>query len=180
MGKIPWRRKWQPTLVFLPGKSHGQRSPCGHKRVGHDLVTKYNKPHIRERSALLMLVWPSEAWLPVALTKKCCGSIHFRNFQMTLGATAPRLLRGPVVPLNSNHLKSFMTILHSFVPELFTGLGRKSNEAGVSVGGERGGYFHGFSVYVRWLQWLWKSCYVLERGSWLPACGQVGDGRPGN
>ena len=27
--KIPWRRKWQPTLVFLPGKSHGQRSPVG-------------------------------------------------------------------------------------------------------------------------------------------------------
>ena len=36
--KIPWRRKWQPTLVFLPGKSHGQRilagySPCGQKEV---------------------------------------------------------------------------------------------------------------------------------------------------
>ena len=26
VAKIPWRRKWQPTLVFLPGKSHGQRS----------------------------------------------------------------------------------------------------------------------------------------------------------
>ena len=25
--KIPWRRKWQPTPIFLPGKSHGQRSP---------------------------------------------------------------------------------------------------------------------------------------------------------
>ena len=24
--KIPWRRKWQPTPVFLPGKSHRQRS----------------------------------------------------------------------------------------------------------------------------------------------------------
>ena len=24
VGKIPWRRKWQPTLVFLPGTSHGQ------------------------------------------------------------------------------------------------------------------------------------------------------------
>ena len=24
--KIPWRRKWPPTLIFLPGKSHGQRS----------------------------------------------------------------------------------------------------------------------------------------------------------
>ena len=24
--KIPWRRKWQPTPVFFPGKSYGQRS----------------------------------------------------------------------------------------------------------------------------------------------------------
>jgi len=24
--KIPWRRAWQPTLLFLPGESHGQRS----------------------------------------------------------------------------------------------------------------------------------------------------------
>ena len=40
VGKIPWRRKWQPTLVFLPGWSHGQRSlgyrPWGRKRVGHN------------------------------------------------------------------------------------------------------------------------------------------------
>ena len=27
--KIPWRRKWQPTPVFLPGKFHGQRSLAG-------------------------------------------------------------------------------------------------------------------------------------------------------
>ena len=45
--KIPWRRKWQPTPVFLPGKSHGQRSlagysPQGLKRVGHDLATNNN------------------------------------------------------------------------------------------------------------------------------------------
>ena len=26
VGKIPWRSKWQPTPVFLPGKSHGHRS----------------------------------------------------------------------------------------------------------------------------------------------------------
>ena len=25
-GKISWSRKWQPTSVFLPGESHGQRS----------------------------------------------------------------------------------------------------------------------------------------------------------
>jgi len=40
-----WRRKWQPTPIFLPGKSHGQRSlvgygPWSHKRVRHDSVTK--------------------------------------------------------------------------------------------------------------------------------------------
>jgi len=40
-----WRRKWQPTPVFLPGKSHGQRSvvgcsPWGCKRVEHDLATE--------------------------------------------------------------------------------------------------------------------------------------------
>ena len=30
VGKIPWRRKWQPTLVFLPGESHGQRNLVGY------------------------------------------------------------------------------------------------------------------------------------------------------
>ena len=28
--KIPWRREWQPTSVFLPGESHGQRSLSGY------------------------------------------------------------------------------------------------------------------------------------------------------
>ena len=30
-----WRRKWQPTPVFLPGKSHGQRSLVGYSPWGH-------------------------------------------------------------------------------------------------------------------------------------------------
>ena len=34
VGKIPWRRKWQPTLVFLPGKSHGRRSLAGYSPWG--------------------------------------------------------------------------------------------------------------------------------------------------
>ena len=41
VGKIPWRRAWQLTPVFLPGESHGQRSleglqSMGLQRVGHD------------------------------------------------------------------------------------------------------------------------------------------------
>ena len=35
--KIPWRRKWQPTLVFLPGESHGQGNLVGYTVHG---VTK--------------------------------------------------------------------------------------------------------------------------------------------
>ena len=38
--QIPWRRKWQPTPVLLPEKSHGQRSLVDYspweQRVGHD------------------------------------------------------------------------------------------------------------------------------------------------
>jgi len=39
-----WRRKWQPTPVFLPGESHGQRSlvgcgPWDHKELGMTEMT---------------------------------------------------------------------------------------------------------------------------------------------
>jgi len=35
VGKIPWRRAWQPAPVFLPGESHGQRSLAGYSPWGH-------------------------------------------------------------------------------------------------------------------------------------------------
>jgi len=35
VGKIPWRRLWQPTPVFLPGESHGQRSMAGYDPQNH-------------------------------------------------------------------------------------------------------------------------------------------------
>ena len=41
VGKILWRREWQPAPVFLPGESHGQEEPgglqtMGSQRVGQD------------------------------------------------------------------------------------------------------------------------------------------------
>ena len=46
VGKIPWRRGWQPTPVFLLGEPHGQRSlvgycPWGHKELGTTEATEY-------------------------------------------------------------------------------------------------------------------------------------------
>ena len=55
LGRSPWRRKWQPTPVFLPGKSHGWRSPVGlqlmgSQRVGHDWATSLSL-------SLFMITW---------------------------------------------------------------------------------------------------------------------------
>ena len=46
VGKIPWRRKLQPTPVFLPGESHGQRilsgySPWGRKELDMTELTEH-------------------------------------------------------------------------------------------------------------------------------------------
>ena len=50
-GTSPGEGHDNPTPVFLPGESHGQRSlvgysPWGHKRVRHDLVTKQQQNHL--------------------------------------------------------------------------------------------------------------------------------------
>ena len=44
VGKIPWRREWLPTPVFLPGEFHGQRSLVGYSPWGHketDMIKLY-------------------------------------------------------------------------------------------------------------------------------------------
>ena len=45
--KIPWRRAWQPTPVFLPGESQGQRSLLGYSpQGGNESVTAEGTQHI--------------------------------------------------------------------------------------------------------------------------------------
>ena len=55
---MPWRRKWQPTPVLLPGKPHEQRSLRGyskwlHEKVRHKLETK-QQYHILSKDQLLI------------------------------------------------------------------------------------------------------------------------------
>ena len=62
--EIPWRRKWQPTLVFLPGKSHGQRSlaSCSlwdRRRVRHNWVTEHACTLLSRQSFQLLLSSPT-------------------------------------------------------------------------------------------------------------------------
>ena len=57
VGKSPWRSKWQPTLVFFPGASSGQRSLAGYSpwgcRVGHSWATNTRNGEITECYELL-------------------------------------------------------------------------------------------------------------------------------
>ena len=50
--KIPWRRKWQPTPVFLPGEFHGQRSLVGYTPWGRkesDMTEQLTLSHHAKR-----------------------------------------------------------------------------------------------------------------------------------
>ena len=52
VGKIPWRKKWQLTPVFLPWRSYGQKSlvgysPWGWKRIENDLAIKTQNKKIQ-------------------------------------------------------------------------------------------------------------------------------------
>ena len=56
VGKIPWRRKWHPTPVFLPGESRGQRSlpvcsPWGGKELGTTEHARFIQINIKEQLA---------------------------------------------------------------------------------------------------------------------------------
>ena len=79
--KILWRGKWQPTPVFLPGKSHGQRSlvgydSWGHKRVGHNLATKQQLLEMAwSELSLRFQVWVIW-WMLKSLSFKQGGKAH--------------------------------------------------------------------------------------------------------
>ena len=60
--KILWRRKWQPTPVFLPGKFYGQRSlagysPWGRKELGHNSATEHAKTRLTNLALDLRVSW---------------------------------------------------------------------------------------------------------------------------
>ena len=58
-GRFPWRKKWQPAPVFLPGESHGQRSQVGYSPWGRKML---DTTEAMEHSTL-----PSAGTVPVVL-----------------------------------------------------------------------------------------------------------------
>jgi len=63
VGKIPWRRKWQPTPIFLPRESHGQRIMVGYSPWdGKELDTTEQLTILLSFSDLLMAILTSVRW----------------------------------------------------------------------------------------------------------------------
>ena len=62
LGKIPWRREWQPILVFLPGESYGQRSLVGYTQSmgsqgnGHDWACTHIEHHYDSKAETSLLI----------------------------------------------------------------------------------------------------------------------------
>ena len=78
VGKIPWRRAWQPTPVFLPGESPWTEEPgrlqsMGSQRVGYNWVTKYRAEfsNVHVHMNPLCVLWFSTSLV---------GSLHFSGF----------------------------------------------------------------------------------------------------
>ena len=78
VGKTHWRRKWQPTPVFLPGESHGQRSlvgysPWGHKEsdttecLTHTGAHLFQYPGIHDRRSIPGFLSCSDEQIPLCL-----------------------------------------------------------------------------------------------------------------
>ena len=68
VGKILWRRKWQPIPILLPGKSHGQRSLAGYHprgcKIGHVLCPILQPScHYHHHCFLIWCVKFSHFWI---------------------------------------------------------------------------------------------------------------------
>ena len=66
--KISWRRKWQSTPVFLPGKYHGRRSLIGYRPWGHKESDTIEQLHFHFLKIFKMTVrngwegWMKQEW----------------------------------------------------------------------------------------------------------------------
>ena len=130
---ISWKRKWQPTPVFLPGKSHGQRSVAGLQSLGlqrirHDWVTSlihFSKLRVADLRKMQMRLssvqWLRHVWLFVTpWTAACQASLSITNSWSLL-----RLISIESV-MPSNHL--ILCHLLLLPPSIFPSIRVFSNE----------------------------------------------------
>ena len=75
--KIPWSRKWQPSPVFLSGKSNGQRNLVGYSPSGHRFGHDWSNTHTQKPSCT-KLTWVAHLkLLAIVKAKNPFSSVQF-------------------------------------------------------------------------------------------------------
>ena len=87
VGKIPWRRKWQPTPVFLPRASHGQRSlvgysPWGHKDSDTTEATEHTHTHTHTHTLLRIELVPEICDKGLDVASFLCWNLSYINISI--------------------------------------------------------------------------------------------------
>ena len=104
IGKVPWRRKWQPTPVFMPRESHGQRSLAGYSPWGH------KKSDTTERLILFYFYFVQITFVPhssptagVQFNRFYCIVLLYSQSCATIISNSKTFhpLKGPASPLPS-------------------------------------------------------------------------------
>ena len=135
IGKIPWRRKWQPTAVFLPGKSQGQRSLVDHSPWGRKEsdTTEHARAHTHQgRWGALWFETGCKIWVALNLLKE---SPRIRGLFMVLLDAGGKcgvgfLLRCPVAQMLPSsfsflfrQMKMWLRLWRSSILDLVNGTG---------------------------------------------------------
>ena len=88
--KILWRRKWQPTPVFLPGNSHGQRSlvglqSMGSQRVRNGWATSLTHSPVNKNNFIhSFLMWTPFTYFPCLNALPRISNINILNFDQNI------------------------------------------------------------------------------------------------
>ena len=96
-GRFPWRRKWQPTPVFLPGESHGRRNLMGYSPRGRKELDRTEWLHFHFHNRMQVGGFPKG----IAVIKN--DLLHrwdkfFRNLNLTMPPIAKILKDFSVAP----------------------------------------------------------------------------------
>ena len=100
VGKILWRREWQPTPVFLPGVSHGQRSLAGLQSIRFqesDTIELTQHAYMREDNVLSGLIQISLTYVyssqVMYITVNCGKFLNRLEYQTTFLPPEKRVCR---------------------------------------------------------------------------------------
>ena len=88
--KIPWRRKWQSTPVFLPGKSHGQRNLEGYSPWGPKESDMTEHAHKDRRWKANMFI--SSIYIPDHHLKPSLSTSHLKHLSQSQWPTTSQTL----------------------------------------------------------------------------------------